>query len=182
MDNAPKLTIRGPNNDDWPSLYAVLAVPGLLVNTFELPYANEDAFRERMSHNQPNCHVLIAETALPSGRKRVIGAAYLTVLRNLRRRHTGELQLLLLPEFQYGETAREVLAAACDLADNWLGLRRVQTIVFADDHQAVGFYETAGFQREATLRQYARRAGGLSDALLLARLVTGKPAQGDQSI
>lgn len=178
MDNAPKLTIRGPNNDDWASLYAVLSVPALLVNTIELPYAHEEAFRERMSQAQSNRHVLIAETALPSGRKRVIGAAYLTVQAG-RRRHVGELQLLLHPDVQYGESSREVLAAALDLADNWLGLRRIQTIVFADDRAAVEFYEAAGFQCEATLRRYAQRAGRLSDALMLSRVVSALPAQGE---
>jgi len=174
LDNTPKLTIRGLNSDDWSDIYTLLTFPSLLVNTFELPYASEEAFRERVNHSQPQTHILIAETTLPSGRKRLIGAAMLAVQTYMRRRHTGDLTLLVHPDFQGTDVAQGILAAVCDMADQWMGLRRIQAIVFVEDQVAIDLFLAAGFEREAVLRKYARRAGQLSDGLLLARLA---PAQ-----
>ena len=63
-----------------------------------------------------------------------------------------------------------LMAAMLELADNWLGLRRIELEVWADNARAVHLYEKFGFQIEGTGRQYARRAGQLVDAHFMARL------------
>jgi L-phenylalanine/L-methionine N-acetyltransferase len=63
-----------------------------------------------------------------------------------------------------------LMSAMLDLADNWLGLRRLQLEVWADNARAIRLYEKFGFVIEGTGRQYARRAGDLVDAHFMARL------------
>ena len=63
-----------------------------------------------------------------------------------------------------------MMAAALDLADNWLNLRRVELKVYADNARAIALYERFGFEREGRLRDYAWRAGAYVDSLAMARL------------
>lgn len=62
------------------------------------------------------------------------------------------------------------MAAIVELADNWLGLRRIELTVWTDNARAIHLYEKFGFQHEGTHHQYARRAGELVDAHFMARL------------
>ena len=57
-----------------------------------------------------------------------------------------------------------------DLADNWLGLRRLELTVFVDNDTAIRLYERSGFVREGVLRAYAFRDGRFVDVLAMARL------------
>jgi putative acetyltransferase len=65
---------------------------------------------------------------------------------------------------------RALMAAAIDLADNWLGVRRLELTVFADNGRAVGLYRSCGFDVEGRLRRFAMRDGVLADALTMARV------------
>ena len=165
------LLVRGQRGDDWESLYTLLSLADVVRNSLELPYTAEDTFRDRFGGPPANTRVLIVETSLPSGRKQIVGAAWLRVMVK-RRRHTGELSLVVHPD--YAEAEVRLLEAALDLADNWLGLRRLEVIVYADGAAEIALYERQGFQIEATMRRYAFRDGVFSDACLLARLRGGE--------
>ena len=57
-----------------------------------------------------------------------------------------------------------------DLADNWLNLRRLGLIVFADNEQAIGLYERLGFQHEGVMRDFGFKRGAYVDAVVMGRL------------
>ena len=177
MSDSPTLTIRGLRSDDWVELFAWWATNNqLLRHSVDLPYMSEDAFRDMINNPPANEHVLIAELGALSGRKQVIGMARLKVIQRVRRRHTGELTLIIHPDHQTTAASAVLLEKTLDLADNWLGLRRLQTIVWADDNAAIEMYEQASFTQEATLRHYAFGDGQYIDALMLARLWRGERA------
>jgi putative acetyltransferase len=50
------------------------------------------------------------------------------------------------------------------LAFNWLGLRRIEVTVYADNAAAVRLYRKVGFAIEGTARRFALRDGVLVDA------------------
>jgi putative acetyltransferase len=99
----------------------------------------------------------------------VVGGAWLSVFRK-RLRHVGALQFIMHPDYVRTDVASRMVEAALDLAENWLGLRRVQVTVFQDDADSIALYAQHGFSTEVTLRHYAVRAGELADAYLMARL------------
>lgn len=173
MSDSPTLTLRGQHSDDLEPLYALLNTPDILLNSFDLPYLSEEAFRERYGNPPAGTHVLIAETGQPSGRRRLIGAAWLRLMPN-RRRHVAQLRLAVHPDYRETESEAGLLRAALDLADQWIGLRRVEAAVYAGQAQELALYERFGFEREALMRGYAFRAGVCQDVVLLARLNLGK--------
>ena len=63
-----------------------------------------------------------------------------------------------------------LLAALVDAADRWLGLRRLELMVHADNAPALALYRRFGFEPEGRHRAYALRDGKYVDALTMARL------------
>lgn len=163
------LTIRAQRTDDQDELFLLLTNEAALLDSVEIPYMTEEAFRDRFSNPPAGTHVLIAESVLPSARRRIVGAAWLHV-RRYRTRHVARLTRLCLPQVRRGDGEARLIEAALALADDWLGLRRVELVVFADDPDAETFYGRFGFEREALMRHYAVRRGIYADAWLLTRL------------
>jgi putative acetyltransferase len=176
MSDSPTVTIRGQQTDDWEQLYALLNEPTILrASLDDLPYMAEDTFREHVNAPAANAHTLIAETGQPSGRKHVIGVAWLEVQRT-RRRHLAELSLVVHPDYRGSDAEHALLDAALNLADQWLALQRIEVIVYADDDSALSFYEQHGFEREALMPRFVFRAGEYSTAVMLARRHVQFPA------
>ena len=176
MSDSPTVTIRGQQADDWEQLYALLNEPDVLrASLDDLPYMAEETFREHVNTPSATAHTLIAETGQPSGRKRIVGVAWLAGQR-ARRRHLGELALVVHPDYRGSEVEHSLLDAALNLADQWLGLQRIEVIVYADDDPALSLYEQHGFEREALMPRYVFRAGEYSAAVMLARQRVPTPA------
>jgi putative acetyltransferase len=169
MSVSPTVTIRGQRSDDWEYLYVLLNEKEIIQDSIDdLPYVPEETFRERVNAPASNTHTLIAEAAQPSGRKRIVGVAWLHV-QTRRRWHIGKLNLIVHPDYRGSDAENSLLEAALNMTDNWLGLRRTEVIVYADDETALTFYEQHGFEREAVMRRFAFRVGTYSDACLLVR-------------
>ncbi len=170
VSDTPTLTIRGQHSEDWSELYTLWSDEAILRDSLELPYMAEEAFREHFNTIPTNTYVLIAEMSSLSGRKYIIGAVWLRVMQHFRRRHTGRLSLVIRSEQRGTGVESLLLDKVLDLADHWLGLKRVEVIIFADNEQASTIYEAKGFERELVMRRYALRDGVYSDAYLLARI------------
>lgn len=171
MTESPALTIRGLHNDDWESLFPLWHINEVLANSVDLPYMSEETFRERFGSSPANQQTLIAEIGLPSGRKRVIGLGWLQVFQQ-RRRHSGSISMVMYPEYRASADEEVLLCALIDLADNWLGLRRLEMTVYVDDQHRIALLQRHGFEIEATMRRYALRGGAACDAHIMARLRT----------
>ena len=63
-----------------------------------------------------------------------------------------------------------LMEAAVDLADNWLGLTRIELEVYTDNWAGIALYEKFGFEIEGTHRRFAFRDGEYVDAYSMARL------------
>jgi putative acetyltransferase len=63
------------------------------------------------------------------------------------------------------------MVAMIDLADNWLGLHRIELTVYVDNAPAIHLlYETFGFVIDGTARASALRGGEYVDAHTMTRL------------
>jgi GNAT superfamily N-acetyltransferase len=73
-------------------------------------------------------------------------------------------------DFRQRGIGTALLAAVVEVADRWLGLKRLQLTVYADNEPAIRLYRKFGFEKEGRLRAFAFRDGVYVDALAIARL------------
>lgn len=103
----------------------------------------------------------------------VVGNLGLTRLTRPRRAHVGEIGMAVRDDWQGKGVGSALMQAALYLADNWLGLRRLELNVYADNERAIALYRKFGFEVEGTHRAYALRDGIYVDSLCMARLIEG---------
>lgn len=63
-----------------------------------------------------------------------------------------------------------LLAAAIDLAENWLNITRLELTVFVDNAAAIALYEKHGFRIEGESPEFALRVGEYVAVYHMARL------------
>jgi putative acetyltransferase len=160
-----EISIRAAEPGDAEAIHAILRCPRVFANTLQLPWRPLDYSRQRFTASDGDRHTLVAVVG-----ERVVGQLGLHVLESPRRRDVGTFGMAVHDDFQGRGVGSALMAAMLDLADNWLGLRRIEMEVWADNAQAVHLYEKFGFEVEGVGRQYGRRAGELVDAYFMARL------------
>ena len=92
-----------------------------------------------------------------------------------RRAHSGSISIGVHDAWHRRGIGRALMTELLDLADNWLGLRRVELHVFADNHAAIALYRGFGFEIEAWHRGAVLRDGVLIDNCFMARLCEPAP-------
>jgi putative acetyltransferase len=131
-----------------------------------------------LADKQPGSHRLVAELD-----GKVIGSAGIT--QNLRARitHSGDFGLMVHADYWGLGIGSALTAAALDLADNWLGLMRVELEVFADNPTAIHIYEKFGFEIEGTRRMAMFGGDGrFHDEHVMARLINLPTVNNQQPI
>ena len=162
-----EVRVRAREPRDAEAVAEIFACPGVVAGTLQLPLRSVESVRERLPQSGPEVHSLVAEVE-----GRVVGTLGLHVEANPRRRHCAGLGMAVHDDDQGHGVGTALLAAALDLADNWLGVRRVELHVYPDNAPAIRLYERFGFAVEGTARDYAFRGGAYVDALMMGRLRT----------
>ena len=161
-----EISIRAAELSDAEAIYQIFEQPTAQANTLQLPWRSVAQRRDWLARVTADGHVLVAEVD-----GRVIGNIGLRLAAG-RRRDVGEFGMSVHDEFQGRGVGTALVQAMLDLADNWLGLRRIELVVYTDNVSAIHLYEKFGFRIEGTAHQYAWRAGALVDAHYMARLRT----------
>ena len=99
----------------------------------------------------------------------------------LRRAHTATISVGVHDAWHGRGVGSALIVEMLDLADQWLGLRRVELNVFTDNQAAIALYRKYGFEVEATHRGAALRDGVLIDCYFMARLREPMPFATDQN-
>jgi L-phenylalanine/L-methionine N-acetyltransferase len=160
------LKIRRAQPDDYLAVYDMFITPGVIAGTMQLPYPSRELWRQRLADTPENYLNLVAVVD-----DRVVGMLGLETFPNKpRRRHVGRIGISVHDEWQGKGVGTALMAAAVDLADNWLNLTRLELEVYADNEAAIHLYERFGFTYEGTLRQHAFRDGKYIDSNVMGRL------------
>ncbi len=159
------IVVRAKEARDLEAIAAIMACPGVVNGTLQLPFRSLEDRREQYERRSPGAHNLVAEFD-----GRVVGQLGLYADQRPRRQHCGSVGMAVHDDFQGRGVGGALLDAMVELADRWLALRRVQLEVFTDNAPAIGLYEKFGFAIEGTLRDYAFRDGTYVDAYVMARL------------
>jgi len=156
------LTIRAREASDATGIAALMNFPGVRHGTLRVPFVSVDFAETWVGY--ACAAALVAERD-----RRIIGTTALTRGRD-RTAHTGSILLFVHDDHTNTGVGRALLAALLDLADNWLGLRRISLTVNADNARAIHLYRKFGFEAEGILRGDVLRDGVFIDSLAMARL------------
>ena len=159
------LLIRAIDPEDAAALTALVALPGFRHGTLRLPYPRVEQARARIAALSPTDHMLVA-----MAEANLVGAAGLHRLAG-RQSHVGEIGIGVHDAWVGKRVGSRLMAALIELADNWLGLRRLQLTVNVDNEAGIALYRRCGFQVEGRMRQDVLRAGRYVDSLVMGRLV-----------
>jgi len=165
-----EVLIRRVEARDAAALAAAFASAGVVLGTLQQPYPSESGWAARLGNSGPNDHVLVAEVDGV-----VVGTAGLHGNANPRRAHAAGLGVSVTDTWQGKGIGRKLLTALLDIADNWLGLQRLELTAFTDNEKALALYRSLGFVEEGRLRGYALRAGHFCDVIAMARLHPNPP-------
>ena len=164
------LKIRRAEPDDYLGVYEMFTAPEVYEGTMQLPHPSREYWRKRIGQAQDEVYTLVALVD-----ERIVGMLSVDTFPNRpRRRHVGRIGISVHSEFQGKGVGTALMAAAVDVADNWLNLTRLELEVYADNAAAIHLYERFGFIYEGTLRQHAFRDGKYIDSNVMGRLRPAK--------
>ncbi len=160
-----KLTVRHSEPEDYEAIYRTYSGPKAMAGTLGLPFSSKEAWRERLvEKHEDNVSLVVCAG------DEVVGHLSLYVYPEPRMRHAGHFGIAVRDDWQGKGVGTTLLEAALDLADNWLGLTRLDLRVYVDNGAAIALYRKFGFEIEGTHAQFALRGGEYVDAYVMARL------------
>lgn len=168
---AMKIEVRSAEPADFEAVRAIFEGEHAIGGTLQTPFPSAEGWRKLLADIAPTNKVLVA---VANGR--VVGQIGVHQVARPRRSHVAIIGMAVHDRWQGRGVGRALMAAAIDLADNWLQLLRLELTVFTDNPAARGLYEKFGFQLEGTHRAYALRDGVFVDAHAMARLHPNPPS------
>lgn len=178
-----RITVRHAEPGDHPALARIARGRVAAAGTLQMPWNSVETYRKRLEGLGANERLLVACVHDPEGAElaesglgEVVGNLGLHPAANLRRAHSAGIGMFVRDDWQGKGVGTALMAAAIDLADNWMGLIRLELTVWTDNAAAIHLYRKFGFEVEGTHRAYALRMGQYTDALAMARLNPAPPS------
>lgn len=159
------ITLERFNESHLDGITALYNDPAITRQVLQMPFQSVEVWRKRL---EPDNERAVKLVALHRGT--VIGNIGLEQFSRIRRSHAGSLGMGVAVAWQGKGVGSKLLAAALDIADNWMNLHRVELSVYNDNEAAIGLYRKFGFETEGLFRDYAVRDGVWVDTLSMARL------------
>lgn len=164
-DERPEtLHIRPVRIEDAEAINEIRLQPTVLYGTLALPSERIASNRAHIEAFGINDHVLVAELD-----GHVVGMVGLHV-RSGKQRHTASTGIMVHEEFQNRGIGRKLMADILEIADDYLGLVRVELEVLPDNDRAIRLYESLGFVVEGRKLKAHWGARGFTDILVMGRV------------
>ena len=170
------ITVRHSEPEDYAAVYRVCSGPRATADTLGLPFSPKVPWRERLAQQREGEYSLVACVG-----SEVVGYLSVSLYPEPRRRHSGRFGMAVRDDWQGKGVGTKLLEAALELADNWLGLTRLDLRVFVDNGSAIALYRKFGFEVEGTHKWFALRGGEYVDAHVMARLKQPTTSQNSYS-
>lgn len=160
-----RLLVRPFHEEDIPALYRLFYHPLVGRTSLQMPSLQLGSFEERMLTDVPGRfrYVAVADD-LPVGMISIYRGAL------PRTSHSAGLGMMVHPDYWGIGVGSRLMEVILDLADNWLGLKRVELEVNTDNPTAIHLYEKFNFVIEGTHRFHTYGAGRWADSHFMARL------------
>lgn len=164
--NKTTFTIRRAEPTDAEGVRQIFSSPKAMRGTLQLPFPSAEMWRKRLAEPADGTFNLLACVE-----NEIVGQLGLhTFPHNPRRRHVGQIGMAIRDDWQGKGAGSALMAAAMDLADNWLNLSRIELEVYTDNESAIHLYKKFGFVVEGTLKNFAYRDGQFVNVFTMARL------------
>ncbi len=160
-----QITVRHSEPEDYEAVHRVYSGPRAMADTLGLPFSSKEHWQQRLAEKREGEASLVACWG-----SKVVGHLSVYLYPEPGRRHSGHFGMAVRDDWQGKGVGTKLLEAALDLADNWLGLTRMDLRVFVDNGVAITFYRKFGFEVEGTHKRFALRGGEYADAHVMARL------------
>jgi putative acetyltransferase len=157
--------VRPVQEDDAADLYAIISQPEVSRTLVYTPSIELGDTLDWIKQHDKNNYRLVAEVD-----GRAVGSITMGAVQNPRRKHTGELGLMVHADYWNRRVGTALMAGLMNIADNWLNLQRIELSVFAENTAAIHLYENFGFEKECVMRDNVFGDGRFQDELLMARL------------
>lgn len=161
MNPTSHFVIRAIRPDDVAAIAELRRQPQVMRYTPAMPSDRPVDYFARWGAND---HVLVAELD-----GRVVGYAGLHV-REGKRRHSAWLGIAVHDEFAGRGAGQLLMKALLDLADQWIGLLRVDLEANADNERAIAMYRRFGFVEEGRQKKAYFTDGAYVDNVIMARV------------
>lgn len=159
-----EIILRAPQDGDAAAIADLFNQPKVIDGTLRLPYTPEAGVSRFLEGVGTNKRLIIADAG-----GRAIGFIMLTRFEG-RMAHSAELFIAIHDDWHGQGIGTRLMQAALDIADNWMGLTRVQLEVMVGNESAVRLYERTGFQTEGRARAGTLINGELVDHFMMSRL------------
>lgn len=159
-------TIRRAEPMDAEAMRQIFSGPKAMRGTLQLPFPSAEMWRKRLAEPADGSFNLLACVE-----NEIVGQLGLhTFPHNPRRRHVGQIGMAIRDDWQGKGAGSALMAAAMDMADNWINLSRIELEVYTDNESAIHLYKKFNFVVEGTLKNFAYRDGQFVDVYAMARL------------
>jgi L-phenylalanine/L-methionine N-acetyltransferase len=173
MPAARDITLRRSRPSDAAAAARLMADAEVFGNLMQLPWPTEEVWRKRFeAAPEPDSGELLL---LAERQGELLGSLGLHPVNRLRRRHAAMLGISVGKAHQGQGVGSLLMAAACDFADRWAQILRIELTVFTDNTAAMALYRKFGFRLEGTHSAYALRDGRYVDVHAMARLHPNPP-------
>lgn len=162
-----ELEVRHSRESDIEQIRLVYAEPSSYSATLQLPFPSLHLWEKKLATLPDGSFSLVACRA-----EEILGQLGIAVHKNPRRKHTANLGMAVRTSARRQGVGSALVAAAIDLAERWLAVRRIELEVYTDNAAAIGLYKKFGFAVEGTLRQYAFRNGEFVDVHVMSKIAT----------
>ncbi len=157
--------VRAAEPGDADALTVLANLPGVRRGTLRMPFTPRSFVEKRLADPGAGTQALVG---VVDGQ--VVAQGGLVRPQSPRRQHVAELFLYVHDDHVGRGYGGVMLQAVVDLADHWLGLRRLELTVNVDNTRAIRLYERFGFKHEGTKRADVLRDGRLVDSYLMGRV------------
>jgi len=160
-----ELEMRHSRESDIEQIRLIYAEPSSYAATLQLPFPSPGLWEKRLAALPEGSFSLIA-----CREDEVLGQLGIEIRKNPRGRHAASLGMAVRASARRQGVGSALVAAAIDLAERWLAVRRIELEVYVDNVAAIGLYNKFSFVVEGTLRQYAFRDGEFVDVHVMSRM------------
>jgi L-phenylalanine/L-methionine N-acetyltransferase len=163
---AERINVRSAELNDSAALHRLFTEPHIVRGTSASPLARSDETHAWLETALASGHLLVALAG-----DELIGSLLLSPQRMVGMRHSAQISRVAVSAAWQGRgVASRLLAEALSLADNWMGLLRLELLVLAENMAARKVYARYGFREEGRLHAYVLRDSVYHDVIAMARL------------